>query len=266
MNDIHQELLRLIDLNNAKQWVPEDTAYQELLDRHGNRLVPGLIQCLTDEDSEVRRLAVSLLSEARPISDVAIPALIDRLSDEDRLVRNSTMWSLMEFGHAARSAVPALKQFLDDYSEPYMRIIAAGTISRIAPEDPAATPILVEGLRDPVGIHRVTACEFLGEVRGTSVTPSIPLLSDNETLVRFAAAEAIGKLVGEWYYAVVECVRQLGDTDEYVRYMGRENLMSLDHHAKAAIPMLKARVDTVRWEVRLDIEEVLWELRGQWPD
>ena len=43
-DEIHNELLRLIALNNAERWLPEHIAFEQLLDRHGDRLIPGLGQ------------------------------------------------------------------------------------------------------------------------------------------------------------------------------------------------------------------------------
>jgi HEAT repeat protein len=260
-DDIHQELLRLIALNNAEQWVPEHIAFQQL-DYYGDRLIPGLIECLGDDDAEVRRLAVALLSEGRPRSDVAVPALIERLTDEDHLVRNSAVWCLMEFGDAGRPAIPALKRLLDDDCEPYFRLGVAGAISRIAPEDPAALPVLIEGLRNPLGIHRATACEFLGERRNKKgVLNAMTLLSDPEFSVRFAAGVAVGKTFNNWLHAVAVCVAMLKDADWITRRAGKECLMSLGPHAKADMDLLTMAIVDAPWEVRLDLEEALDELR-----
>ena len=261
-NDIRQELLRLIALNNAEQWVPHHIAFQQLLDRHGDRLVPGLIECLTDEDAEVRRLAVALLSEGRPQSDVAVPALIERLTDEDLLVRNSAVWALMEFGDAARPAIPGLKRLLDDHADHRLRLGVAGAISRIAPEDPVALPVLIEGLRNPLGIHRATACEFLGERRNKKgVLNAMTLLSDPEFSVRFAAGVAVGKTFNNWLHAVAVCVAMLKDADWITRRAGKECLLSLGAHAKPDMDLLKMAIVDAPWEARLDLEEALDELR-----
>lgn len=138
MTEIRQELLRLIALNNAERWVPEHIAFQQLLNRHADRLVPGLIECLDDDDAEVRRLAIALLSEGRPLSDVAVPALIERLTDSDRLVRTSAAFHLGFFGRLAHAAIPLLEPWLTDADE-YIRALAVTTILRA---DPTRTELL----------------------------------------------------------------------------------------------------------------------------
>lgn len=262
MTDIHQELLRLIALNHTEQWIPEEITFQELLDRHGDRLIPGLIECLTNQDAKVRHLAIMLLSEGRPQSDVAIPAFIERLTDEDRIVRNAAVWCLMDFGDAARPAILALKRLLDDDTEPYIRISAAGAISHIAPDDPTAVPMLVEGLRDPVGLHRARACEFLGNRRNKSaVLNAMTLLSDPEFAVRFAAGVAVGRTFNHWFHAVAVCVAMLTDRDEQNRSLGRESLLRLGPYAKADIDLLTMALVDASPAIRHEIEEVIEALR-----
>lgn len=132
MTEIRQELLNLIALNNAEQWVPEDIAFQQLLDRHGDRLVLGLIECLTDEDAEVRRLAVNLLDEAGLAATPALPAVIQMVADADRLVRLAAAHCLEKFGPQAVGAVPLLLPWLHDEND-YIKLLAAVTILKIDP-------------------------------------------------------------------------------------------------------------------------------------
>jgi len=193
-----------------------------------------------------------------------VESLIADLADPDRLLRNNAVWALIDIGEAARPAIPALKLILDDHSEPYIRLSAAGAISRIAPEDPSALPILLEALRDPLFVHRTIACEFLGERRSKSAVLNVmPLLGDPEFSVRFAAGEAIGKTFNYWMHAVAVCVAMLKDADSITRRAGKECLMSLGVHAKADMDLLQMALVDAPWEARLDIEEALDELRRQ---
>lgn len=132
MNAIRQELLNLIALNNAEQWVPEHIAVQQLLDRYGDRLILGLIECLNDSDGDVRRLAISLLDEAGLDAAPALPAVIQKVADPDRLVRVAAAHCLEKFGHQAVDAVPLLLPWLQDDHE-YVRLLAAVTILKLDP-------------------------------------------------------------------------------------------------------------------------------------
>lgn len=132
MTEIRQELLNLIALNNAEQWVPEHIAFMQLLDRHGVRLIPGLIECLGDDDAEIRRLAVELLDEAGLDAAPALPAVIQKIADSDRLVRVAAAHCLEKFGQQAVDAVPLLLPWLQDENE-YIRVLAQITIIRLDP-------------------------------------------------------------------------------------------------------------------------------------
>lgn len=129
---IRQELHRLIALNNAEKWVPEHIAVEQLLNRHGDLLVPGLIECLGDDDAEVRRLAVNLLDETGLRAASVMPAVIQKIADPDRLVRVAAAHCLEKFGPHAVGAVPLLLPWLQDDHE-YIRLLAAVVIIRLDP-------------------------------------------------------------------------------------------------------------------------------------
>lgn len=193
-----------------------------------------------------------------------IDALIADLGRPDRLLRNKAVWSLKKLGEAARSAVPALKLVMDDTTEPYLQIMAAGAISKIAPEDPVPVPVLVAGLKDKEGLHRAAAIEFLGERRSkTAVLNAMTMLSDPDLICRFAAGKAIGKTFGDWMHAVAVCVAMLKDENATNRAMGGECLLSIRRQAQDHLDLLTMALADAPWEVRLDIEEVLAELRKQ---
>ena len=129
MTEIRLELLRLLILNYAEQWVPEHIAFVQLAS-YGDRLIPGLIGCLEDYDSEVRQLAISLLDEAGLRAAPALPSLIQAVADPDRLVRLAAADCLVKFGPQAVDAVPLLESWLQDEPE-YVPLMAALTIIRL---------------------------------------------------------------------------------------------------------------------------------------
>ena len=137
MSCIRDELCRLIRLNEQEQLAPHDIALEQL-ERFGDDLIPGLIECLSDGHPDVRHLAVQLLSEARPRSNSAVPALIERLSDEDWLVVTSVIFHIGDFGPMAAAAIPNVEPWLESPNE-YLRILAATTIVKL---DPSRTEFL----------------------------------------------------------------------------------------------------------------------------
>ena len=194
----------------------------------------------------------------------SIEDFIADLASPDRLIRMEAIWILEKFGEIARPAVPALKMVMADTSEPYFQIMAAGSISRIDPSDPAPTPVLVAGLKDAVSLHRVAAIEFLGERRSkTAVLNAMTLLSDDDFLVRFTTGKAIGKTFGNWMHAVAICVAMLKDENETNRLIGGECLLSIRHYVSDHLDLLTMARADCSWQARLDIEELLAELRRQ---
>ncbi len=191
-----------------------------------------------------------------------LEAFIADLSSSDRLVRIEAIWTLKKLGESARPAVPALKVVMADTSEPYLQIMAAGTISRIASEDPSPTPVLVQGLKDTVSLHRVAAIEFLGERRSkNAVLNAMTLLSDDDFLVRFATGKAIGKVVGDYFHAVAICVAMLKDDSETNRLIAAECLLSIRRYVQDHLDLLTMAMADCSWQARIDIEQVLAELR-----
>jgi HEAT repeat protein len=195
--------------------------------------------------------------------NTSIESLIADLSGPDRLVRSEAIYSLKEIGIPARSAVSALKRLMNDVSEPFLQIVAAGAIGAIARDDPDAVPVLVAALNDPIGFHRATACELLGERRHKSgVLCTMKVLNDEDFSVRFAAAEAIGLTFGNWLHAVAVCVVMLKDADSSMRAMGAESILSIKKFVQNDLDVLEMAVDA-SWEARLEIEEVLAQLRSE---
>jgi HEAT repeat protein len=191
-----------------------------------------------------------------------IDALIADLDSPDRLLRNKAIRSLKRLGEVARSAVPALKLVMADTTEPYLQIMAAGAVSRIALEDQSPTPVLVAGLKDAEGLHRAAAIEILGERRSkTAVLNAMTLLSDHDFIVRFATGKAIGRTFGNWMHAVAVCVAMLKDENATNRAMGGECLLSIRLQAQDHLDLLTMALADAPWEARLDIEEILAELR-----
>ena len=193
-----------------------------------------------------------------------IEALIADLASPDRLVRSEAIYSLKEIGVPARSSVPALKRVMNDGSEPFLQIVAAGAVGAIARDDSDAVPVLVAALDDPIGFHRATACELLGERRHKSgVLCTMKVLNDEVFSVRFAAAEAIGLTFGNWLHAVAICVAMLKDADTSIRAVGVESILGIKKFVQNDLDLLQMAVADASWESRLDIEEVLAQLRSE---
>lgn len=192
-----------------------------------------------------------------------IQTCIADLASPDPQLRIDACLMLRKLGTSARPAIPALKQVMVDTSEPYMQIVAAGAISRIAPEDPSPTPILVAGLEHTVSLNRAAAIEFLGQRDcKTEVLKAMPLLNDSDFLVRFATAKAIGTTLGLWSHAVAICVKMLKNENATDRAIGGACLWNVRRHVRDHLDLLTVAIADCSWEARLDLEEILHQLRN----
>ena len=138
MTSIRDELCRFVRLFQERNGVMFDVALEQIDERFGDAVIPGLTECLKDDHPDVRYLAVQLLAAARPRSDVAVSDLIELMADEDWTVVTSTMFHLGGFGPMAAAAIPQVEPWLENPNE-YLRILATTTIVKL---DPSRTEFL----------------------------------------------------------------------------------------------------------------------------
>ena len=158
---IRDELCRLVRLNEQEQCVPAGEALEDL-ERFGNGMIPGLIECLRDGHSDVRHLAVQLLVAARPRSNSAVPALIERMADEDWLVITTVMLGLGDFGALAAEAIPQVEAWLESPNE-YLRLMAATTIIKLDPSRAELLPMIWDATKSDHPVVQSFAREFFDE-------------------------------------------------------------------------------------------------------
>jgi len=140
LTTIRDELCRFIRLNEQERWEETLGAFEQL-EHFGDELIPGLIECLSDGNPDVRHQAVRLLGNVRPQSDVAVPDLIERLNDEDWLIVTSVIFRLATFGPLAAAAIPQIELWRQSPNE-YIRLLAATTIMKLDPERTDLLPLI----------------------------------------------------------------------------------------------------------------------------
>lgn len=165
MTAIRDELNRILTAHFGELWVPADKALQEL-DHFGDDLIPGLIECLSDHDDEIRRLAVTLLAETRPRSNAAVPHMIALLNDEDLLVKVAVLTHIADFGPLAVGAIPQIEPFLTCDHE-YLRAVAATAIASLDPDRTELLPEITTAMRSDNPTIRNVAREFFAEVKAS---------------------------------------------------------------------------------------------------
>lgn len=158
-SSVAHEILRMVVVRDPQSLFAHDALSH--LEHFGNELIPGLVACLNDSDSEVRRVAIDLLAMTRPQSDRAVPLIIERLADEDRLVRLAAFWQLREeFGPMSVVVIPYLQTWLSCDDE-YERILSLTSILTIDPSRTDLLPEIWNGTSSDHPGHREEARKFL---------------------------------------------------------------------------------------------------------
>ena len=78
-----------------------------------------------------------------------------------------------------------------------------------------------------------------------------------------SASKAYSKWTGNWINAVAICVAMLKDDNETNRAMGAECLLSIRRQVQDHLDLLTMAMADCSWQARIDIEELLAELRRQ---
>ena len=159
MSTIRDELCRFVRLFQERNGVLFDVALEQLDERFGDAVIPGLTECLKDRHPDVRYLAVQLLAAARPRSDVAVPDLIELMADEDWTVVTSTMFHLGGFGPMAAAAIPQIEAWLESPNA-YIQILAATTIVKLDPSRRELLPGILDATHSDHPVARSFARDF----------------------------------------------------------------------------------------------------------
>jgi HEAT repeat protein len=122
----------------------------------------------------------------------AVPPLADALRDPQEDVRFAAAKALKAIGAAARDAAPELIDVLDD-DAPKVRRAAAGAVVWLVPPD-EGVPVLVPILADEDTTVRWAAARALGNYGSHAVSDLIAVLGDDDPVLRAGAAEALGQI------------------------------------------------------------------------
>jgi len=94
-------------------------------------LVPMLVNCLKDEDSDIRAQAAEAVGAFHTEARLAVPALVKVLLDEELWPRHAAASALGEYGAQAKSALPKLKEYAERAGGASERENALAVIKRI---------------------------------------------------------------------------------------------------------------------------------------
>ena len=150
---------------------------------------------------------------------------------------------------------PEALRILASHPDPAARCRAAGELGGIG--DSHAIEALVHALRDPGKGVRAAAATALASVGPPAVGALAAALADGDWVVRYRAAEALGKIRDA--RAVTALIRALGDERDHVRYMAAKGLGNLGER-RAIGPLIGVLADENPF-VRRAAREALCALR-----
>jgi HEAT repeat protein len=158
------------------------------------------------------------------------------LTNQDENIRIAAVAALGEIGSSSVLALPALSKLLKDNSED-VRIIVVDTLEKIGKP---AVPVLIQALQNNDNwMVRYSAADALGRI-GASDQEVVPVLinalRDKDEYVRSEAADVLGK-IGKM--AVPDLINALQSKDAYVRYKAVDALRIIGKEAVAALPALR---------------------------
>jgi len=244
----------------------------ERLGKIGSKAIPGVIEALKDNRTEVREAAAQAFVWMGREAKGATSALIDALDDSSANVRFRSAQSLGNIGpdaitakaalikmltddasiaryHAARSlgllgtgaieAVPALLTALKD-RDAEVRIGAAQSLHRLDPTQVDAVGFLINEMKTAqfdAGTAALALAE-LGPDARRAIPYMIELLGLEDRSARMAAAEALGLFGPDAAEAVPALIKALNDSQEWVRMRAARSLGQIGPAASAAIPKL----------------------------
>ncbi|MEO1399913.1 MAG: HEAT repeat domain-containing protein [Cyanobacteria bacterium J06635_1] len=217
-----------------------------LLGADAQPAVPALREAL--RDPELQQEAADTLGDIGPGAQAAIPDLIERLPG-DSFVSSTAASSLSQIGTAA---VPPLIQALQ-HPTAAIRIGAADALRRFGPAAAAATPHLIEALRDPaLRFYAVDALTGIGPAAASASAPLVDLLAD----------EAVGHLVVDALASIgAATVPDLGavlkTSDLTVQLRATQVLGRIGPEAAEAIPSLVSLMGASEGELRHEVVRAL---------
>ena len=215
----------------------------------GEPALSALIEALSDEGAEVRRVAA--ISLGRVGNPSATAPLIGALRDADGLVRGRAAEALLQVGdcQATIDRIDAAG-VLDAFVLALVGRRATGALTEIGPN---AVAMLTQDLQDADETARSRAAVALGRM-GPVAADAIPaltkLLNDGDKGVRTVALEALTRLGERPAQQLPELLEALRDGDAAIRRAAAGALSEMGPDAGPAVPALIEALKDVDASVR----------------
>jgi HEAT repeat protein len=183
-----------------------------------------ITQLTTDRQTPQARLEnINALTQIGP---AAIPKLLPLLQHPDAGIRQSAVWALSNMGRSAASALPALLPLLKDPAAE-VRMVTAWAVGELSESTASTIVHLRPLLQDRDFRVRAEAVQAFSnhpdadDLRSVedhrAVADLIPLIDDQNALVRRMTVRAVGEIGAGAKSAVPQLILRLKDSDRLVR-------------------------------------------------
>jgi HEAT repeat protein len=198
----------------------------------------------------------------------AVPSLLSLLKDADRNVRRRAITALSDLGEEVRRVLPALRAALREAAlhdgDDAVRAEAVHALLRTGPQPATQVAALVDALHSEIDVVRFHAAISLGDLGsdGRSAVAALihTSLWDEDPAVRVEASMALWKIDRKLPLVLHVLVKALEDTNELICWIAAERLGQLGPAAREAIPALRQclqrdfRVSLIKKAVLLALE------------
>jgi HEAT repeat protein len=235
-NGLRSLLARYLVSDGQGGWRPDEKAATEV-----EKLAPPasqLIPLLTDSQAEVRRgAAFGLLSQFDPTQPEQVAAITGMLTDQDSAVRSIGRSAVSQMRTADQvAAAPNLATQLTPAREakPDNRAAIARLLGTLKAEAaPALSPLTAAAAGDPDAKVRAACYAAIVQIAppGEAVAPLVKGLADTDASVRVVATAQLRKLAAAAAPAAKELAAVLADADQRVRENATEALILIGQPA-----------------------------------
>jgi HEAT repeat protein len=175
-----------------------------------------ITQLTTDRQTpQARRSTINALTQIGP---AAIPKLLPLLQHPDAGIRQSAVWALSNMGRSAASALPTLLPLLKD-PVAEVRMVTAWAVGELSESTASAIVHLRPLLQDHDFRVRAEAVQAFSNHPDAdlAVADLIPLIDDQNALVRRMTVRALGEIGPGAKSVVPQLILRLKDADRLVR-------------------------------------------------
>ncbi|WP_246420849.1 HEAT repeat domain-containing protein [Aporhodopirellula rubra] len=149
--------------------------------------MPSIVSALATAEGEFRNQLQTVVGQIGPDAASATDELIRSLDDGEESIRIGALFALGNIGPCAAAAAAKVVSVMEETDEPFEKLLAAWTISKISPSDEAmaakVVPVLIEGLRFPDGRVQAEAITALGSLgsAASAAADELTSLANNES-------------------------------------------------------------------------------------